>query len=204
MTTIFDDDIIRRKPLLPGISSRSTSPFTARMYRSLTSHKEEMKDLRRLACTCITKMHLHKAAVGTEDGSELNILRYGENTIRNNIPEHAEINALKKLPTNEGKKLIPISLFVLKTTLKGTIGNSKPCARCVIIMNEFPSSIGYKLINIYFTVSDDHIEKMKLSELMNELIGDDHSKVHLSKYSDVNKYNIQKRLRKWRVVGKRL
>ncbi len=173
MTEIIDADI-RRKPL-PLISLPTAK------FKNLASYIDKMKCMRISACTCNSKMHLHQAMIFEECGSKVLPLVYGQNMIRENLPIHAEHNALLKLKTRDGKKLLPINIFVLKTTLTGVIGMSKPCSHCIIIMNTFPSKIVYRIVNIYYTTCFGYIEKTNLSKLMSE-------DMHISKCYSMNSY----------------
>jgi cytidine deaminase len=87
---------------------------------------------------------------------------------RDQLSYHAEHNAIQKLPNRYSKKLLPINIFVLKTTMTGIIGNSKPCAHCLAVMSSLPIKKGYRISNIFYTNSDGNIEKKKLEDLFKE------------------------------------
>jgi cytidine deaminase len=121
------------------------------------------------ACICTGKMHLHMAMIFEDSGASITPLSYGQNMVRNeNISYHAEHNAIMRLKNRINCKEKKINVFVLKTTLTGVIGMSKPCAHCISIMNTLPQKKGYRISNIFYTNSDGNIEKRKLTELMNE------------------------------------
>jgi cytidine deaminase len=154
--------------------SRPVSPMTYKQINSLLDHMNSMIDLRLARnvdgkpCICLQKMHHHIAMIFEDTGSHINPLSYGQNMARDNVSFHAEHNAIQKLKNRETKKLLPINIFVLKTTLTGVIGNSKPCSHCLGVMLTLPQKKGYKISNIYYTNTEGNIEKKKLNELLNE------------------------------------
>jgi len=148
---------------------RSTSPVTSRMYSSLMNYMDEMIDKRRFACTCTGKMHLHQAITFEDSGSRIFPITYGQNMIRDiDKSIHAEHDAIMRLPQRYSRKLLPINIFVIKTTMGGVPGMSKPCAHCLTLMTTLPQKLGYRIANIFYTTSSGDIEKKKLSELMSE------------------------------------
>lgn len=168
--------------------SRPVSPMTSKQWNSLYNHMHEMVDTRLArddegnVCTCMSggKTHLHMAMTFEDTGSTITPLTYGQNMARDNISFHAEHNAIQKLKNRDTKKLLPINIFVLKTSLTGCIGNSKPCAHCLSIMCTLPVKKGYRIANIFYTNPDGNIEKKKLNDLLNE-------DLHFSRlYSDSN------------------
>ena len=149
-------------------------PMTFKKMNSLLSHINEMIDIRLAKnvegnpCIISGKMHLHMAMFFEDNGSNIIPLSYGQNgaTIYNSC--HAEQNALLKLKNRNTKKLTSINLLVIRTTLNGIIGNSKPCAHCLAIMCTLPQKKGYKINNIFYTDQNGTIEKKKLGELLND------------------------------------
>ena len=85
---------------------------------------------------------------------------------------HAEEMALEKLKPNYGKKIIKISLLVIRisqasTPTKYTLGNSRPCASCLYkIKNSI--SIGYKIDKVYFSNDFGNIICYKLRDIIKE------------------------------------
>jgi cytidine deaminase len=152
--------------------------MTLKHWNSLQSQMEMMVNTRLSrtengdACTCMNsgKLHLHMAMIYEDKGAHIDPLCYGQNMARDNQSYHAEHNAIMKLKSRDTKKLMPVNIFVLKTTLTGIIGNSKPCAHCLDVMFYLPPKKGYRISNIFYTNSDGNIEKKKLSDLMNEEI----------------------------------
>ena len=182
------DSISTRSRSRSPPSCRPVSPMTAKQWSSLYNHMTDMVDTRLArndngaVCTCISggKMHLHMAMTFEDTGSHIIPLTYGQNMTRDNVSFHAEHNALQKLPNRYSKKLLPINIFVLKTSMTGIIGNSKPCAHCLAILSTLPLKKGYRISNIYYTNFDGNIEKKKLNDLFND-------DLHISRlYADSN------------------
>lgn len=152
----------------------SDNNITNKITSSLLYHMNDMIS-QRLAhnnngCPCIKleKNNLHIAMVFEESGSNIIPLSFGQNWSNITINYHAEHNAIRKLKNRNSKKLLLVNIFVLKTTLAGTIGSSSPCAHCLAIMCSLTLKKGYKISNVYYTNSDRQIEKKKLNELLNE------------------------------------
>lgn len=167
---------------------RPVSPMTTKRWNSMYNHMNDMINMRLArnntgdVCTCINgdKMHMHMAMTFEDSGSEIMPITYGQNMTRDSVSFHAEHNAIQKLPQRYSKKLLPINIFVLKTTMTGIIGNSKPCAHCLAIMLSLPSKKGYRISYVFYTNTDGNIEKKKISDLMSE-------ELHYSRlYADTN------------------
>lgn len=105
---------------------------------------------------------------------------YDDNHIcHHNISVHAEEMAINKLRKNKSKKLIKISLLVIRITEGSTIdsytlSNSKPCIACVHKIKNV-TKLGYKIDKIYYSDSNGNILFFKLRELLKQ-------KQHLSNY----------------------
>jgi len=140
----------------------------------LSNYMNDMINLRLArndeGCPCIKldKNNLHIAMIFEKSGSNIIPLSFGQNWSNYNISYHAEHNAIRKLKNRNTKKLSPINIFVLKTTLSGTVGSSSPCAHCLAVMCTLPNKKGYRIANVYFTNSNRQIEKKKISELLVE------------------------------------
>jgi len=176
------------RPTGPIISNivrpRPVSPFPSRLYNDLHNYMKDMVDKRRFACTCTGKMHLHQA-ITFEDCGSIVPLTYGQNMIRDiDKSIHAEHNAILKLPQRYSRKLLAINIFVIKTTLSGVVGMSKPCAHCLTIMTTLPQKLGYRIANIFYTIQSGEIEKKKLSELLSE-------EMHVSKLFSTNGFKVR-------------
>jgi len=155
-------------------TTRSISPTTLRMHNDLLYHMYELVYKRTRSCTCTGKMHLHQAMT-FEDSGSIVPLTYGQNMIRDiDKSIHAEHDAIMRLPQRYSRKLLPINIFVIKTTMGGVVGMSKPCAHCLTLMTTLPQKLGYRIANIFYTNSSGDIERKKLSELMSE-------EMHISK-----------------------
>jgi cytidine deaminase len=149
--------------------------ITFKKMNSLLSHINEMIDMRLAKnvegkpCIISGKMHLHMAMFFEDNGSNIIPLSYGQNAATMYNLCHAEHNALLKLKNRDTKKLCSINLLVIKTTLTGVIGSSKPCAHCLALLCTLPSKKGYKINNIFYSNSPNEIlVKKKLNELLKE------------------------------------
>ncbi len=101
-----------------------------------------------------------------------NIITYGYNVYnsKNNITEHAEANALRKLSykfsIDKTNKKIKINLFIIR--LNGY--NSKPCIRCINNMINMSDKISIKYI--FYTHQDEEnnngLRCNKLKDLIND------------------------------------
>jgi len=147
---------------------------TNRMLENLSNFMDEMVDLRLArnneGCPCIklNRTGLHIAMIFEESGSNVIPLSFGQNWSNYNISYHAEHNAIRKLKNRDTKKLLPINIFVVRTTLTGIIGCSAPCAHCIAVMCTLPLKKGYRINNVYYTDSNKEIKKKKLCELLVE------------------------------------
>ena len=193
-----DSDSIRSRSRSPisTASCRPVSPMTSKMWNSLFNYMHDMIDTRLSrndigdVCTCMSggKTHLHMAMTYVDSGSHISPLTYGQNMTRDQLSYHAEHNAIQKLPNRYSKKLLPINIFVLKTTMTGIIGNSKPCAHCLAIMSSLPVKKGYRVANILYTNLDGNIEKKKLIDMFSE-------DLHFSRLYADNNYKLKVRHR---------
>jgi len=182
----------------PKISSRSVdscrpvSPMTAKQWNSMYNYIDTMVDVRLArnddgnVCTCADGMkgHFHIAMIFEDIGSNIVPLSFGQNIVRGTKSLHAEHNAIIKLRPRYSKKLLPINVLVLKTSLTGLIGMSKPCSHCLVIMSTIPQKKGYKINNIFYTNGEGNIEKHKLQSL---LYSDD---IHVSKHFSDRGYKL--------------
>lgn len=101
-------------------------------------------------------------------------LSYGENHYKNfdvsSISSiHAEENAIKNLkPLPKQKNLKKVDLLVIKVSITGKLGSSKPCYNCLTKLSLSLPEKGYKLNKVYYSTRDGTIESCKLNELINE------------------------------------
>jgi len=131
-------------------------------------------------------MHLHGAITFTNSGSKIIPITYGENMIRDTDKSiHAEHNAILKLPQRYSRKYQAINIFVIKTTLRGVVGMSKPCGHCLLLMTTLPQAYGYRIVNIFYTNRAGDIEKKKLTELLYD------SDVHISKLFSATGFKVR-------------
>lgn len=88
---------------------------------------------------------------------------------------HAEEHAISKLPSVPARKKKPrVDLLVMRTTRTGTLGISRPCARCTILLYHEVPARGYELGNIYYTASDGSIAKTNIYNLVEQQKKDPH------------------------------
>ena len=141
-------------------------------------HASKMSSTQQISmcmCTCNSKSVLfnHVACVlqgnsFNENGAKTRTLAFGVNHTR----FHAEKDAIRKLPPNprgRGKRLMSISVVVLRLSpTTGKLQSSKPCNRCIHMMNTFPNKRGYTVRNVYYSTSEGKIVKNKLHELTND------------------------------------
>ena len=79
--------------------------------------------------------------------NKITILNFGINT--NSC--HAEHDALLKLRKNYKKKIIKISLIVIRLSKTNKLQSSKPCHHCIQQMHIISQQKGYKLEHIYYS-----------------------------------------------------
>lgn len=120
------------------------------------------------ACVCRSILFNHVACVLQGTTKSTRPLAFGVNHTR----FHAEKDAIRKLPPNprgRGKRLMPVSIVVLRLSpTTGKLQSSKPCNRCIHMMNTFPEKRGYTVRNVYYSTSEGKIIKNKLNELTND------------------------------------
>jgi hypothetical protein len=109
-----------------------------------------------------------------------NVLSVGINyykSSRTDCSTHAERNAIDKLPTlKRSKRLVRIDILVIRTSVSGVLGMSKPCSKCISDMSIYPKRKGYAINNIYYSNEDGEIIRTNLVSLIDE---DDK---HVSRY----------------------
>jgi cytidine deaminase len=125
----------------------------------------------------------HIAAVITKNRkNNFNVLSVGLNSTKcDNISIHAEYSAISKLQNNTKINKV-VDLLVLRTTLCRKLGSSKPCVKCLECMFCYATKKGYKVNNVYYSMSDGTIQKKKLLDL---IFNDE---LHVSKYYKIHNY----------------
>jgi Cytidine and deoxycytidylate deaminase zinc-binding region. len=100
-------------------------------------------------------------------GKKYVLHNYGINNVAvtSYISEHAEVNALKKLPPMKYNHPKEINLLVLRITTQGDLNMSKPCIHCVQYMTRLR---GYKLKHIYYSSSTGDIVRSTLAQLCHD------------------------------------
>jgi cytidine deaminase len=90
---------------------------------------------------------------------------------------HAEANAIYNLPSRpRSKKLKSINILVIRTSVSGKLGMSKPCAKCLLDMIIYPPKKGYTIKNIYYSNSQGDIVETTLKNIIED------GNLHISKY----------------------
>lgn len=66
------------------------------------------------------------------------------------------------------KRLKKIDIMVVRSNIGGTVGNSKPCVRCLKSLTELLPKKGYILDTVYYTTQGGLLESRKLTHLIQE------------------------------------
>ena len=114
----------------------------------------------------------------------------GINSMANGATIHAEHSAINKLKNRDkNKKLLKISILVIKISNTGLISMSKPCKHCIDNMQILANRKGYHIESVYFSNNLREIEEWAYIDLENDTCK------HVTEYykSDEEKY---KRFRK--------
>lgn len=77
------------------------------------------------------------------------------------------IRKLRKIKTG---RTITIDIVVINITKDGKLKNSKPCSKCIECMINFCKEGNYYIRNIYYSKTDETIEKTSLKKLYAEEI----------------------------------
>lgn len=107
---------------------------------------------------------------------------YGTKPVKlNNINKatHAEEMAIDKFYLKKAKKIINVSLIVIRITPSSTpvkyeLRNSKPCIVCMHKVSH-TEQFGYRINNIYFSDDNGNILRYKLRDIIKE-------EAHISKF----------------------
>ena len=97
-------------------------------------------------------------------------MAYGENHYNPNgiFPTvHAEDDAINKLPVlRRNRKLKKVDLLVIRANQGGTVGNSKPCVKCLgDLYTKLPKK-GYILDTVHYTDKGQVLVSKKFSKLL--------------------------------------
>ncbi|XWV26641.1 putative cytidine deaminase [Tupanvirus soda lake] len=96
---------------------------------------------------------------------------------------HAEEMAIDKLKKNKKRKLISVSLLVIRISYGSTVdvynlSNSRPCVACMSKIKNL-TNFGYKVTKVYFSNENGDIVCYKLRDILKE-------KQYLSKFYRVS------------------
>lgn len=107
------------------------------------------------------------------------MLSYGENHYSTSgiFPTvHAEDDAISKLPVlRRNRKLRKIDILVIRANMGGTVGNSKPCYKCIHDLYTKLPKKGYILDTVHYTDRGQVLVSKKFTHLMSE-------PMHIPKY----------------------
>ena len=110
------------------------------------------------------------------------MLSYGENCLKS-VEEfervssiHAEDNAIRKLPSLNGKRFKKVDIMVIRVNKGGNLANSKPCLNCVQLMNSRLPAKGYTLCDVYYSTCLGGMQVSSFSALRSD------KDIHISKY----------------------
>jgi len=135
-------------------------------------------------CTCGDSNHI--ACIFDYKRTKLQIFSIGINLYHSsnrNDSTHAEVSAILNLPCKgRNKKLYKINIIVIRTSLSGKVGNSKPCFRCILNMLTLPQKRGYIIKNVYYSNENGQIIESSPQELL------DNGNYHVSRYYRNNNY----------------
>jgi len=135
-------------------------------------------------CTCGNYNHI--ACIFENKRSNLQIISVGINLYPNscrNDTTHAEVSAILNLPLRErNKRLYKINILVIRTSLSGKVGISKPCFRCILNMLDLPKKRGYIIKSVYYSNENGDIIESTPQQLLNN------GNYHVSKYYRNNNY----------------
>lgn len=100
----------------------------------------------------------------------IKVLSYGENKFRNGVfpTIHAEDDAINKLPSANSKRLKKVDILVIRSNIGGTVGNSKPCVRCIQVLEKKLPKRGYVLDTLHYTTIGGSVVSRKFSDLLLE------------------------------------
>lgn len=98
-----------------------------------------------------------------------NVLSYGTNHylpgISNSI--HAEHSCINKLPYS--REPVYVNLLVVRFSQGGQLCNSKPCPKCINMMNSYFPKKGYIVRRIWYSNEKGQIVKSSLGKLGNSI-----------------------------------
>lgn len=99
-------------------------------------------------------------------------MSYGENHYSTNgiFPTvHAEDDAINKLPVlRRNRRLKKIDLLVIRANQGGTVGNSKPCIKCISDLYKKLPKKGYILDTVYYTDKGEVLVSTKFTKLLED------------------------------------
>lgn len=91
---------------------------------------------------------------------------------------HAEHHAIQKLPAAHRKPrhLKKLDILVIRVNRGGSLGNSKPCLRCLLMLSQRLPEKGYCINKVYYSNDQGEIRAATIHALLND------DSPHISKY----------------------
>lgn len=129
----------------------------------------------------------HIACIYEDNGEILKGTSFGINMYNNfrfDRTTHAEINMINKLPIlpKNRKHLKKINILVIRTSLTGKIGMSKPCIKCIIDMTKLPPQKGYIIKEITYTDFAGNLITISLKKIIED------KNYHISRYYKLHNF----------------
>ena len=109
---------------------------------------DDYVELMNKTCPKPNSQHRHLAIIFNRDYVQFSFYGVNNVKIRHGLAEHAEVNALRKLPPKFSGKDKNIDLLVLRMSETGVLGLSKPCAHCLKFMARMK---GYNVKFVYYS-----------------------------------------------------
>lgn len=84
---------------------------------------------------------------------------------------HAEEDALRKLPPpcgGRGGRDERVDLLVVRTTARGKLGLSRPCAHCLQRLARDLPARGYRLCDVYYTDADGGVARERFARMTSD------------------------------------
>ena len=72
---------------------------------------------------------------------------------------------MDKLPKNKSKKIKKLDLLVIRLGADGSLKMSKPCSKCLDLLNKSKKMRGYKVVDVYYSNETGGITKDRFSTL---------------------------------------
>jgi|SRR5271156_2450827 len=162
----FRQNIISTFEILAEISKkRNDKEFPHLVSSIITHHKNHFITYKNIVYGINTARVMHKGCC------------YGE---------HAEMNAIKKLPRNKSSRIILIDFYINRSNKTGNNKMAMPCQNCIKHMQRL-LLWGYLVKDVYFPIENNIVKKLKFNDLLNSEDKYISSRFRRPKYSKVIK-----------------